>query len=53
MRLVAKRSRRGARSIAIALALLAFAVIMFLVTIVKLEEQVHRNGAHQTRGEMN
>lgn len=36
-----------------ALALLAFAVIMFLVTIVKLEDQAHRNGSHQTQGETN
>jgi len=34
-----------------ALALLAFAVIMFLVTMVKLEEQAHRNGTHQTQEE--
>ena len=53
MRPLEKRSRRRSRSIAIALTLLAFAAIMFLVTLVKLEQQVHRNGTPQTRGEMN
>ena len=51
MRPLAKRSRRHSRSIAIALALLAFAVIMFLVTIVKLDEQVHWDGTQRTGGQ--
>ena len=51
MRPLAKRSRRHSRSIAIALALLAFAVIMFLVTMVKLGEQARRNGPHQAQEE--
>ncbi len=46
-----KRSPQRSRSKAIALALTAFAVIMFLVTIVKLEEQVHRDELPQTRDE--
>ena len=45
---MAKRSRQRSRSIALALALAALAVIMFLVTIVKLEEQVHRDELPQT-----
>ena len=45
------RSPRDSRNIAVALALLAFAVVMFLVTIVKFEEQLHRIGMPQTRGE--
>ncbi len=44
------RSPRDTRNIAVALALLAFAVIMFLVTIVKFEEQIQRIGMSQTRG---
>ena len=51
MRSPAKRSRRDSRNIAIALALLALAVIMFLVTMVKFEEQMQTNGMSQTRGE--
>ncbi len=46
----ARRSPRDSRNIAVALALLAFAVIMFLVTIVKFEEQIQRIGMSQTRG---
>ncbi len=45
-----RRSPRDSRNIAVALALLAFAVIMFLVTIVKFEEQIQRIGMSQTRG---
>lgn len=52
MRSSAKRSRRDSRNIAIALALLALAVIMFLVTIVKFEEQMEANGMPQIRGEI-
>ncbi len=47
----AQRSPRDSRNIAVALALLAFAVVMFLVTMVKFEEQMHRIGMSQTRGE--
>ncbi len=36
-----------------ALALLAFAVIMFLVTMVKLGEQARRNGTYQAQEETN
>ncbi len=50
MRAPASRSPRDSRNIAVALALLAFAVIMFLVTIVKFEEQIQRIGVSQTRG---
>ncbi len=46
----ARRSPRDSRNIAVALALLAFAVIMFLVTIVKFEEQIQRIDMSQTRG---
>ena len=46
----ARRSPRDSRNIAVALALLALAVIMFLVTIVKFEEQIRRIGMSQTRG---
>ena len=45
---MAKRSRQRSRSIALALALLAVVVIMYFVTIVKLEEQVHPDGTPQT-----
>lgn len=45
-----RRSPRDLRNIAVALALLAFAVIMFLVTIVKFDEQIQRIGMSQTRG---
>ncbi len=45
------RSRRRSRNIAIALALLAFAFIMYFVTIVKLGEQGHRNGTPRSGGE--
>ncbi len=45
-----RRSPRDSRNIAVALALLAFAVIMFLVTIVKFDEQIQRIGMSQTRG---
>ena len=48
MRSPAKRSRRDSRNIAIALALLAFAVIMFLVSIVKFEERMQRNSMSQS-----
>ncbi len=43
----ARRSPRDSRNIAVALALLAFAVLMFLVTIVKFEEQIQRIGLSQ------
>jgi hypothetical protein len=33
------------------LALLALAAIMFFVTIVKFEEQIHRDGVFRTRAE--
>ncbi len=46
----ARRSPRNSRNIAVALALLGFAVIMFLVTIVKFEEQIQKIGMSQTRG---
>ncbi len=52
MRSPARRSPRDSRNIAVALALLAFAVIMFLVTIVKFEDQIQRNGMSQTHGTM-
>ena len=42
-----RRSPRDSRNIAVALALLAFAVLMFLVTIVKFEEQIQRIGLSQ------
>ena len=45
---LAKLSRQRSRSIAIALALLAVVGIMYFVTIVKLEEQVHRDELPQT-----
>ena len=45
---MAKLSRQRSRSIAIALALLAVVGIMYFVTIVKLEEQVHRDELPQT-----
>ncbi len=44
----ARRSRRDSRNVAVALALLGFAVIMFPVTIVKFEEQMHGNDMSQT-----
>lgn len=44
----ARRSRRDSRNVAVALALLGFSVIMFLVTIVKFEEQMHGNDMSQT-----
>lgn len=47
----AKRSPRDSRNIALALALLALAIIMFLVTIVKFEERLNGNGLFQTQGE--
>ena len=47
----ARRSPRDSRNIAVALALLAFAVVIFLVTMVKFEEQIQRIGMAQTRGE--
>ena len=50
MRSPARRSPRDSRNIAVALALLAFAVIMFLVTIVKFEDQIQRIGTSQTQG---
>ncbi len=50
LRSPARRSPRDSRNIAVALALLAFAVIMFLVTIVKFEDQIQRIGASQTQG---
>ena len=46
---MAKRSPQRSRSIAIAIVLVVLAVIMFLVTIVKIEEQVHQDGTPQTR----
>ena len=46
----ARRNPRDSRNIAVALALLAFAVIMFLVTIVKFDEQIQSIGVSQTRG---
>ena len=46
----ARRSPRDSRNIAVALALVAFAVIMFLVTIVKFDEQIQRIGMSQTQG---
>ncbi len=45
----ARRRPRDSRNIAIALALLALAAIMFLVTMVKFEEQMYGNGPVQTR----
>ena len=45
----ARRSSRASRNIAVALTLLAFAVIMFLVTIVKFDQQIQRIGMSQTR----
>jgi type II secretory pathway component PulM len=48
-RSLARLNPRDSRNIAIALALLAFAVIMYLVTIVKLEEQLHRSGMSLVR----
>lgn len=45
---MAKRGRQRSKNVAIALALLALVVVMFLVTIVKLEEQVHRDRTPQT-----
>jgi len=48
---MAKRSPQRSRSIAIALALTAFAVIMYFVTLVKLDEQAHRDELPQTREE--
>ncbi len=47
----ARRSLRASRNIAVALALAAFAVIMFLVTIVKFEEQIYKNYMSRARGE--
>lgn len=49
MRSATGRSPRDSRNIAVALALLAFAVIMFLVTIVKFDEQIQRIGMSQAR----
>ncbi len=46
-----RRSRRRSRNLAVALALLAFAIIMFLVTIVKFEEQMYNNDMSRTPGE--
>lgn len=51
LRSPARRSPRDSRNIAIALALLALAAIMFFVTIVKFEEQIHRDGVFRTRAE--
>ncbi len=48
-----KRGPRDSRNIAIALALLALAAVMFLVTMVKFEEQMYRNGPVQTRFDRN
>lgn len=45
----ARRGPRDSRNIAIALALLALAAIMFLVTMVKFDEQMYGNGLVQTR----
>lgn len=50
LRSPARRNSRDSRNIAVALVLLAFAVIMFLVTIVKFEEQIQRIGVSQNRG---
>ena len=47
----ARKSRRASRNIAVALALAAFAVIMFLVTIVKFEEQIYKIDLSRPPGE--
>jgi len=44
-----KRTRRDSRNIAIALALFAFAVVVYFVTIVKFDDQIRRNEVSQTR----
>lgn len=44
---LARRSPRDSRNIAIALALVTLAVLMFFVTMVKFEEQLYGNGLFQ------
>ncbi len=51
MRTSVKRKRRDSRNIAIALALLALAVVLFLVTIVKFGDQMQRSDMSQTQEE--
>jgi hypothetical protein len=41
MRALVRQSPRDSRNLAVALALLALAAVMFLVTMVKFEEQMH------------
>ncbi len=41
MRALARQSPRDSRNLAVALALLALAAVMFFVTMVKFEEQMH------------